>query len=49
MTDGVLLVVRPGVVDSVQAAVAYEILEKSGQNVVGQVVNAVGIEPRYGK
>jgi polysaccharide biosynthesis transport protein len=49
MTDGVLLVVRPGVVDSVQAAVACEILEKSGQNVLGQVVNAVGIEPRYGK
>ncbi|ACC80089.1 GumC family protein [Nostoc punctiforme] len=41
MTDGVLLVVRPGVVDSVQAAVACEILEKSGQNVLGQVVNAV--------
>ncbi|MBN3960618.1 polysaccharide biosynthesis tyrosine autokinase [Nostoc sp. NMS8] len=41
MTDGVLLVVRPGVVDSVQAAVACEILEKSGQNVLGQVINAV--------
>jgi polysaccharide biosynthesis transport protein len=41
MTDGVLLVVRPGVVDSVQAAIACEILEKSGQNVLGQVVNAV--------
>ncbi|QLE40900.1 polysaccharide biosynthesis tyrosine autokinase [Nostoc sp. C052] len=41
MTDGVLLVVRPGVVDSAQAAVACEILEKSGQNVLGQVVNAV--------
>jgi polysaccharide biosynthesis transport protein len=41
MADGVLLVVRPGVVDSVNAAVACEILEKSGQNVLGQVVNAV--------
>ncbi|MBR8834762.1 MAG: polysaccharide biosynthesis tyrosine autokinase [Stigonema ocellatum SAG 48.90 = DSM 106950] len=41
MADGVLLVVRPGVVDSVDAAAAREFLEKSGQNVLGQVVNAV--------
>ncbi|MBW4633783.1 MAG: polysaccharide biosynthesis tyrosine autokinase [Iphinoe sp. HA4291-MV1] len=41
MADGVLLVVRPGVVDSVNAAFAKELLEKSGQNVLGQVVNAV--------
>ncbi|MDZ8050436.1 MAG: GumC family protein [Aulosira sp. ZfuVER01] len=41
MADGVLFVVRPGVVDSVNAAMAYDILEKSGQNVLGQVVNAV--------
>ncbi|MDZ7959726.1 MAG: polysaccharide biosynthesis tyrosine autokinase [Aulosira sp. DedQUE10] len=41
MADGVLFVVRPGVVDSVHAAIACEILEKSGQNVIGQVVNAV--------
>lgn len=41
MADGVLLVVRPGVVDSVNAALAAEILEKSGQNVLGQVINAV--------
>lgn len=41
MADGVLLVVRPGVVNSVQAAGACEILEKSGQNILGQVVNAV--------
>ncbi|MDZ8184577.1 MAG: polysaccharide biosynthesis tyrosine autokinase [Nostoc sp. ChiSLP02] len=41
MSDGVLLVVRPGVVDSVQAVIACEILEKSGQNVLGQVINAV--------
>ncbi|MBN3907583.1 MAG: polysaccharide biosynthesis tyrosine autokinase [Nostoc sp. NMS1] len=43
MTDGVLLVVRLGVVDSTQAAVACEILEKSGQNVLGQVVNAASV------
>ncbi|MEL6457097.1 MAG: polysaccharide biosynthesis tyrosine autokinase [Cyanobacteria bacterium J06641_2] len=41
MADGVLLVVRPGVVDSVNAAFACEVLEKSGQNVLGQVVNGV--------
>jgi polysaccharide biosynthesis transport protein len=41
MADGVLFVVRPGVVDSVNAAMASDLLEKSGQNVLGQVVNAV--------
>ncbi|MTJ50802.1 polysaccharide biosynthesis tyrosine autokinase [Dolichospermum sp. UHCC 0259] len=41
MADGVLLVVRPGVVDSVNATLAKELLAKSGQNVLGQVVNGV--------
>jgi succinoglycan biosynthesis transport protein ExoP len=41
MADGVLFVVRPGVVDSVSAGFAKEMLEKSGQNVLGQVVNGV--------
>jgi polysaccharide biosynthesis transport protein len=41
MADGVLLVVRPGVVDSVNATFAKELLAKSGQNVLGQVVNGV--------
>jgi polysaccharide biosynthesis transport protein len=41
MADGVLLVVRPGVVDTLNASVARELLEKSGQNVIGQVVNGV--------
>ncbi|MDZ8079941.1 MAG: polysaccharide biosynthesis tyrosine autokinase [Nostoc sp. DcaGUA01] len=41
MADGVLFVVRPGVVDCVSATIAKELLEKSGQNVLGQVVNAV--------
>ena len=39
MTDGVLLVVRPGVVDTNCAARAKEFLEQSGQYVLGQVVN----------
>ncbi|SRR5579883_58636 len=41
IADGVLFVVRPGVVDSVHAIAARKLLEKSGQNVLGQVVNAV--------
>jgi capsular exopolysaccharide synthesis family protein len=41
MADGVLLVVRPETVDCGNAKVAKELLEKSGQNVLGQVVNAV--------
>jgi len=44
MTDGVLLVVRPGVVDSASAASAKEFLEQSGQNVLGQVVNGLPSE-----
>ncbi|MGJ5631587.1 GumC family protein [Nostoc sp. CALU 1950] len=48
MADGVLFVVRPGVVDSVSASVAKELLEKSGQNVLGQVVNgAIPPAERY--
>lgn len=39
MTSGILLVVRPGVVDTVSAARAKEFLESSNQRVLGQVVN----------
>jgi len=45
MADGVLFVVRPGVVDCVSAIIAKELLEKSGQNVLGQVVN--GVVPQH--
>lgn len=41
MADGVLLVVRPGVVDAASGALAKEFLEQSGQNVLGQVINGV--------
>jgi polysaccharide biosynthesis transport protein len=44
MADGVLFVVRPGVADIGSAAFAKDLLKKSGQNVLGQVVNAV--DPR---
>jgi capsular exopolysaccharide synthesis family protein len=43
MTDGVLLVVRPGVVDTISARRSKEFLEQSGQHVLGQVVN--GFDP----
>ncbi|HEY9847273.1 MAG TPA: polysaccharide biosynthesis tyrosine autokinase, partial [Candidatus Caenarcaniphilales bacterium] len=41
MADGILTVVRPGVVDSASATSAKESLKQSGQNVLGQVVNGV--------
>ncbi|WP_407888255.1 GumC family protein [Scytonema sp. NUACC26] len=41
MADGVLFVVRPGVIDATNAIFAKELLEKSGQNILGQVVNGV--------
>lgn len=39
MSDGLLLVVRPGVVDSVGAAAAKEFLEQSHQPILGLVAN----------
>lgn len=41
MADGVLLVARPGVVDCASGLFAKEFLEKSGQNVLGLVINGV--------
>jgi capsular exopolysaccharide synthesis family protein len=41
MIDGILMVVRPGVVDSVSAAFAKEQLLQSGQKVLGLVINGV--------
>uniref|UniRef100_A0ACD5GNE1 Uncharacterized protein n=2 Tax=Cyanophyceae TaxID=3028117 RepID=A0ACD5GNE1_9CYAN len=47
MTDGLLLVTRPGIIDTASAGGAREILAQSGQNVLGLVVNGVsaGSEP----
>ncbi|HCF26338.1 MAG TPA: lipopolysaccharide biosynthesis protein, partial [Cyanobacteria bacterium UBA11049] len=39
MTDGILLVVRPCVVDTAYANRAKEFLEQSGQHILGQVIN----------
>ncbi|MBV6623796.1 MAG: polysaccharide biosynthesis tyrosine autokinase [Rivularia sp. (in: Bacteria)] len=41
MADGVLLVARPGTLTSADAATAKEALERSGQNLLGMVVNGV--------
>jgi capsular exopolysaccharide synthesis family protein len=41
MTDGILLVARPGVIDSKSADAAQEMLKQSGQNVLGLVVNGI--------
>jgi capsular exopolysaccharide synthesis family protein len=44
MSDGLILVTRPGVVDAASAAFAKERLEQSGQHVLGQVINGVASE-----
>ncbi len=41
MADGVLLVARPGILTNGDASTAKEALERSGQNVLGMVVNGV--------
>lgn len=42
--DGIILVARPGVTQTASAAAAEELLQKSGQNVLGLVVNGVVTE-----
>jgi polysaccharide biosynthesis transport protein len=44
IADGVLLVVRPGVVDFESATTAKELLKQSAQNVLGMVVNSAILE-----
>ncbi|HEY9630760.1 MAG TPA: polysaccharide biosynthesis tyrosine autokinase [Coleofasciculaceae cyanobacterium] len=44
MVDGILLVVRPGVVDSTRANAAKEFLAQSGQNILGMVINGVDVK-----
>lgn len=44
MADGILLVVRPGVVDSPSAKAAKEFIARSGQTVLGIVANGVIIK-----
>jgi succinoglycan biosynthesis transport protein ExoP len=49
MTDGTLMVTRPGILDYSSALDAKKILEKTEQNVVGMVVNGENIENTYYK
>jgi capsular exopolysaccharide synthesis family protein len=44
ISDGILVVVRPGVLDAVSATAAKSFLLQSGQNILGLVVNGVIIE-----
>jgi capsular exopolysaccharide synthesis family protein len=44
VADGMLLVVRPGVVDTVSATASKAFLEQSAQNVLGIVVNGIVID-----
>lgn len=44
ITDGILLVVRPGVVDFNSALTAKEMLEQSKQNVLGMIINGSALE-----
>jgi Mrp family chromosome partitioning ATPase len=41
IADGVVLVTRPGLSDSINSKVAKEYLDQSGQNIMGIVVNGV--------
>jgi Mrp family chromosome partitioning ATPase len=44
LTDGILLVVRPGVVNLDSANAAKEFLTQSGQKVLGIVINGVNVK-----
>ncbi|HLO83776.1 MAG TPA: polysaccharide biosynthesis tyrosine autokinase [Nostocaceae cyanobacterium] len=47
MTDGILLVARPGVIDSASAVTAKEMLARSGQNVLGLLVNGINTKNEF--
>ncbi len=44
MTDGILLVTRPGLIDRVSATASKEFLVRSGQEVLGIVLNGVKVK-----
>ncbi|MBW4686917.1 MAG: polysaccharide biosynthesis tyrosine autokinase [Komarekiella atlantica HA4396-MV6] len=44
LADGILLVVRPGVINYASANAAQEFLKQSGQQVLGMVINGVNIK-----
>ncbi|MFQ4146224.1 polysaccharide biosynthesis tyrosine autokinase [Chlorogloeopsis sp. ULAP02] len=47
LANGILFVVRPGVVNANSASLAKELLEKAGQNVLGLAVNGVAAKQQY--
>lgn len=47
MSNGILLVVRPGVADSESVALSREMLDKAGQNVLGVTVNGTKLNNKY--
>ncbi|MDM9383291.1 polysaccharide biosynthesis tyrosine autokinase [Chlorogloeopsis sp. ULAP01] len=47
LANGILFVVRPGVVNANSASLAKELLEKAGQNVLGIAVNGVAAKQQY--
>ncbi|MBO3460277.1 polysaccharide biosynthesis tyrosine autokinase [Aetokthonos hydrillicola Thurmond2011] len=49
LADGLLLVVRPGIVDSAAVSTARTLLDQSRSQVLGMVVNGVTGESHYGR
>ncbi|NES99909.1 MAG: polysaccharide biosynthesis tyrosine autokinase [Sphaerospermopsis sp. SIO1G2] len=47
LVNGILFVVRPGVVDSTSASLSKEMLEKADQNVLGIAMNGVNSNQQY--
>ncbi len=46
MVDGVLLVVRPGIVDSASATTAKSLLERSEAKILGMIANGVNVKKK---
>jgi capsular exopolysaccharide synthesis family protein len=44
LADGIVLVARPGIVDATSAAITRELLEQSGQNVLGMIINGIAAD-----
>ncbi|MBW4634654.1 MAG: polysaccharide biosynthesis tyrosine autokinase [Iphinoe sp. HA4291-MV1] len=49
MADGILLVVRPSVVDSVSATAAKSLLKRSEARILGMIANAVNVKQELGR
>ncbi len=49
ITDGLLMVVRPGVLDFASANTVKELLQQSGQNILGMVVNCAASETEFNR